>query len=90
MKRVNQENFFDCRSFSEGGNFSREEMETHRKKLEKTAYQIDQAESAIFKEMEKLEKKQMDEANRIMHEFRERFDSTEICEEKKRFIFFLI
>lgn len=37
-------------------------------------YQIDQAESMIFKEMEKLEKKQLEEANRIMHDFRERFD----------------
>lgn len=75
---------FDCRTFSEGGNFSREEMETHRKKLEKTAYQIDQAESAIFKEMEKIEKKQLDEANKIMHEFRERFDSREIRNDKNK------
>jgi hypothetical protein len=64
----------DFRTFSEGGNFSREEMEIHRKKLEKTMYQIDQAETAIFKEMEKLEKKQLEEASKIMNDFRERLD----------------
>lgn len=37
-------------------------------------YQIDQAESTIFKEMEKLEKKQLEQANKIMNDFRERFD----------------
>ena len=65
-------NIFDCRPFSEGGNFSREEIETYRKKLEKTAYQIDQAETMILKEMEKLEKKQLEDANKIMNDFRER------------------
>ncbi len=37
-------------------------------------YQIDQAETAIFKEMEKLEKKQLEEASKIMNDFRERLD----------------
>lgn len=62
------------RPFSEGGNFSREEIEVHRKKLEKTAFQIDQAERMIFKEMDKLEKKQLEEANKIMNQFRERLE----------------
>jgi len=65
-------NIFVYRTFSEGGNFNREEIEIHRKKLEKTAYQIDQAERMILKEMEKLEKRQLETANRIMNEFRER------------------
>ncbi len=67
--------FFDYRTFSEGGNFSREEIEIHRKKIEKTAFQIDQAETAILKEMEKLEKKQLEEATKIMNQFRERLDN---------------
>jgi tRNA uridine 5-carbamoylmethylation protein Kti12 len=65
---------FVYRTFSEGGNFSREEVEVYRKKLEKTAYQIEQAETTILKEMEKLEKKQLEEANKIMNEFRERLN----------------
>ena len=43
--------------FSDGDNFSRDEIETYRKKLEKTAGQIDKAETATLKEMVKLEKK---------------------------------
>lgn len=70
-------NVLGYRTFSEGGNFSREEIETHRKKLEKTAYQIDQAETTIFKEMEKLEKKQLEEATKIMNDFRERLEEKE-------------
>ncbi len=63
---------FNDRTFSEGGNFSREEIEVHRKKLEKTMFQIDKAESALLKELEKLEKQQLDEATKIMSQFRER------------------
>jgi hypothetical protein len=58
--------------FSDGGNFSRDEIETYRKKLERTAAQIDKSESAILKEMEKLEKRQLEEATRIMNQFQER------------------
>jgi hypothetical protein len=64
--------FYHCRTFSEGGNFSREEIEIYRKKLEKTVYQIDKAETAILKEMEKLEKTQLEEATKIMNQFQER------------------
>ncbi len=67
-----REQFFFRRMFSDGGNFSRDEIEAYRKKLEKTANQIDKAESAILKEMEKLEKRQLEEATRIMNQFQER------------------
>ncbi len=58
--------------FSDGGNFSRDEIEVYRKKLEKSAAQIDKAETAILKEMEKLEKRQLEEATKIMNQFQER------------------
>ncbi|CAF2342055.1 unnamed protein product [Rotaria sp. Silwood2] len=61
------------KTFSEGGNFSREEIEVYRKKLEKTIFQIDKAETAILNELEKLEKKQLEDANKIMNQFQERF-----------------
>ena len=60
------------RMFSDGGNFSRDEIEVYRKKLEKTAGQIDKAETAILREMEKLEKRQLEEATRVMNQFQER------------------
>lgn len=60
------------RTFSDGGNFSRDEIEIYRKKLEKTAAQIDKAETEILKEMEKLEKRQLEEATKIMNQFQER------------------
>ncbi|CAF1026509.1 unnamed protein product [Adineta ricciae] len=59
--------------FSEGGNYSREEIEIYRRKLEKTAGQIDKGETAILREMEKLEKKQLEEATKIITQFQERF-----------------
>jgi hypothetical protein len=63
---------FVSRMFSEGGNFSRDEIEIYRKKLEKVAAHIDKAETAILKEMEKLEKKQLEDATKIMNQFQER------------------
>ncbi|CAF4534188.1 unnamed protein product [Rotaria sp. Silwood1] len=61
------------KTFSEGGSFSRDEIEVYRKKLEKTIFQIDKAETAILNELEKLEKKQLEEATKIMNQFQERF-----------------
>ena len=61
------------RMFSDGGNFSRDEIEVYRKKLERTAGQIDKAETAILREMEKLEKRQLEEATKVMNQFQERF-----------------
>ncbi|CAF0851526.1 unnamed protein product [Adineta ricciae] len=60
-------------TFSEGGNFSLDEISTFRKKLEKTAFQIDKTESNILKEMEKSEKKQLEQANKILNQFRDKF-----------------
>lgn len=37
-------------------------------------YQIDKAETAILTELEKLEKKQLEEANKIMNQFQERLN----------------
>ena len=71
--------FFVFRTFSEGGNFSRDEIETYRKKLEKTTYQMDKAETAILRELEKLEKKQLDEATKIMTQFQEWFNNSYFC-----------
>ncbi len=64
--------FWYCRTFSEGGNFSPDEIKIYRKNLENTAVQIDKAETTVLKEMEKIEKKQLEQANKIVTQFRDR------------------
>ena len=59
--------------FSDGGNFSADEIETYKKKLEKMANLIDKNETNLLKDMEKLEKKQLDEAVKLMTQFQEKF-----------------
>lgn len=79
--------------FSEGGNFSREEIENYRKRLEKTAMSIDKAETSILKEMEKLEKKQLEDATKVMNQFQERlfsFSNSIHRPEKDRFLLFML
>lgn len=66
--------FFNFKSvFSEGGNFSVDEIDIYKKKLEKMAIIIDKNETLLLKEMEKLEKKQLDEATKIMLAFQDKF-----------------
>ncbi|UJR28315.1 hypothetical protein I4U23_009559 [Adineta vaga] len=60
-------------TFSEGGNFNSDEINIYRKKLEKTALQIDKTEASILKEMEKNEKKQLEQANKVITQFRDKF-----------------
>ena len=60
--------------FSEGGNFSNEEIDIHKKKLERMAIIIDKNETLMLKEMEKLEKKQLDEATKILVAFQDKFE----------------
>ena len=59
--------------FSEGGNFSAEEIDNHKRKLERMASLIDTNETNMLKEMEKLEKKHLDEAIKVMLLFQEKF-----------------
>ena len=49
-----------------------DEINNFRKKLEKTASQIDKTESNILKEMEKSEKKQLEQVNKILTQFRDK------------------
>jgi cysteinyl-tRNA synthetase len=60
-------------NFSEGGNFSADEIDAHKKRLEKMASLIDTNETSMLKEMEKLEKKHLDDAVKIIAAFQERF-----------------
>jgi multidrug resistance efflux pump len=60
------------RPFAQGGNFSREEIENYQKQLEKAEAQIEKVDVSIVKEMEKIEKKKLDDANKTMQTFQER------------------
>ncbi|CAF1416429.1 unnamed protein product [Adineta steineri] len=60
-------------TFTEGGNYSPDEIESYRRKLEQTALLIDRTEIGLLKEMERIEKRQLEQANKIMGQFRERF-----------------
>lgn len=59
--------------FSDGGNFSSEEIDLHKKKLEKMAAIIDSNETIMLKDMEKLEKRHLDDAIKVMANFQEKF-----------------
>ena len=59
--------------FSDGGNFSADEIETHKKRLEKMAVLIDSNETNLLKEMEKLEKRHLDEVIKSQAQFQDKF-----------------
>jgi cysteinyl-tRNA synthetase len=52
-------------SFAQGGNFSTEELETYKKRLERLADLIDKNETSLLRELEKLEKSHLEELNKL-------------------------
>ncbi|NP_001414613.1 coiled-coil domain-containing protein 180 isoform X1 [Rattus norvegicus] len=62
-----------CRLFSEGGNFSPEEVETLCHRLEKEATRIEFVESLIMIHMEKMETEYLDQANDVINKFESKF-----------------
>ena len=59
--------------FTGGGNFSSDEIDVHKKKLEKMALMLDNNETAMLKELEKIEKRYLDEAVKVIVQFQEKF-----------------
>jgi hypothetical protein len=64
---------FSFNIFSDGGNFSAEEIDVYKKKLEKMALLIDTSETNMLKEMEKLEKRHLDDAIKALGQFQDKF-----------------
>nr|XP_048276472.1 coiled-coil domain-containing protein 180 isoform X1 [Myodes glareolus] len=62
-----------CRLFSEGGNFSPEEIELLGHRLEKEATRIECVESLIMIQMEKMETEYLDQANDVINKFESKF-----------------
>ncbi|CAO2580667.1 Coiled-coil domain-containing protein 180 [Lemmus lemmus] len=62
-----------CRLFSDGGNFSPEEIELLCHRLEKEATRIEFVESLIMIHMEKMETEYLDQANDVINKFESKF-----------------
>ncbi|ERE84149.1 Maternal tudor protein containing protein, partial [Cricetulus griseus] len=62
-----------CRLFSEGGNFSSEEIESLCHRLEKEATRIEFVESLIMIHMEKMETEYLEQANDVINKFESKF-----------------
>jgi hypothetical protein len=73
LRNSNAKFRFSFNSFSDGGNFSADEIDLHKKKLERMSVIIDTNETNMLKEMEKLEKKNLDEAIKLMNQFQDKF-----------------
>ncbi|XP_039363067.1 coiled-coil domain-containing protein 180 isoform X5 [Mauremys reevesii] len=62
-----------CRLFSEGGNFSPEEVEFFCKRLEKETGRIDFIEGLIMIDMEKMESNYLEQATEVINKFETKF-----------------
>ncbi|XP_019644127.1 PREDICTED: uncharacterized protein LOC109485134 [Branchiostoma belcheri] len=58
--------------FSDGGNFSPEEIEEYRKKLERMANKIDSAEGFVMADLEGMEARRLDQATEVVNKFEHR------------------
>ncbi|XP_070532747.1 coiled-coil domain-containing protein 180-like [Ptychodera flava] len=59
--------------FSDGGNFSPEEIDEYKKKLEKQSQRIDSAEGFIMADLEGMEAKRLEQASHVASAFEDRF-----------------
>ncbi|XP_047380081.1 coiled-coil domain-containing protein 180 isoform X1 [Sciurus carolinensis] len=67
-----------CRLFSEGGNFSPEELDFLCNRLEKEATRIEYVESLIMSNMEKMENEYLDQANDVINKFESKFHNLSV------------
>ncbi|KFO19096.1 hypothetical protein H920_19559 [Fukomys damarensis] len=67
-----------CRLFSEGGNFSPEEINLLCHRLEKEASRIEYVESLIIMNMEKMESEYLDQANDVINKFESKFHNLNV------------
>ncbi|XP_036891766.1 coiled-coil domain-containing protein 180 isoform X2 [Sturnira hondurensis] len=78
LRFTNIEYIRHCRLFSEGGNFSREEIESLCNRLEKEAARIEFVESSIMINMEKMESEYLDQANDFINKFESKFHNLSV------------
>ena len=58
--------------FSDGGNFCPDEIDDFRKKLDRMSQRIDSTEGAVMSDLEGIESKRLDQANKIATEFEDK------------------
>ncbi|KAM8801888.1 coiled-coil domain-containing protein 180 [Rhynchonycteris naso] len=73
LRYTNIEFIKHCRLFSEGGNFSCEEIDFLSNRLEKEASRIESVENSIMINMEKMESEYLDQANDFINKFESKF-----------------
>ncbi|XP_054440931.1 LOW QUALITY PROTEIN: coiled-coil domain-containing protein 180 [Pteronotus mesoamericanus] len=78
LRYTNIEFIKHCRLFSEGGNFSSEEIESLCNRLDKEAARIEFVESSIMINMEKMENDYLDQANDFINKFESKFHNLSV------------
>ncbi|XP_066223707.1 coiled-coil domain-containing protein 180 [Saccopteryx leptura] len=93
LRYTNVEFIKHCRLFSEGGNFSCEEIDFLSNRLEREASRIESVENSIMINMEKMESEYLDQANDFINKFESKFHnlSTDLIfiEKIQRFMTYL-
>ncbi|XP_074066897.1 coiled-coil domain-containing protein 180 isoform X2 [Macrotis lagotis] len=67
-----------CRLFSEGGNFSPEELSTFCNRLEMESSRIELVENYILMKVEKMESEYIEQANEIINKFESKFHNLSV------------
>ncbi|KAF6327036.1 coiled-coil domain containing 180 [Rhinolophus ferrumequinum] len=78
LRYTNVEFLKHCRLFSEGGNFSLEEIDSLCHRLEKEATRIEFVENLIMINMEKMESEYLDQANDVINKFESKFHNLSV------------
>ncbi|XP_060055111.1 coiled-coil domain-containing protein 180 isoform X3 [Erinaceus europaeus] len=78
LRYTNIEFIKQCRLFSEGGNFSTEEIDSLCRRLEKEATRIELVENLIMINMEKMETEYLDQANDVINKFESKFHNLHV------------
>ncbi|KAK2504874.1 hypothetical protein MC885_011298 [Smutsia gigantea] len=78
LRYTNIEFVKHCRLFSDGGNFSPEEIDSLCHRLQKEAAQIEFVESLIMINMEKMESEYLDQANDVVNKFESKFHNLSV------------
>uniref|UniRef100_A0A8C0WS46 Coiled-coil domain-containing protein 180 n=2 Tax=Castor canadensis TaxID=51338 RepID=A0A8C0WS46_CASCN len=78
LRYTNVEFIKRCRLFSEGGDFSPEEIDSLCHRLEKETARIEFVESVIMLHMEKMENEYLDQANDVINKFENKFHNLSV------------
>ncbi|MGH0141522.1 UNVERIFIED_CONTAM: hypothetical protein FKN15_074172 [Acipenser sinensis] len=73
LRDSNAEFIKSVRLFSEGGNFTPDEFEVFRKRLDKISGRIDNTEEFVMLELEGMESKCLGQATEVVHKFEDKF-----------------